>query len=325
MKNYRIFGEFTTKSPLSHISEAISTHSYLVQEPILQEDGTLEEVFCYNGNAWRGQLRDLAAQYLLDKLNMTVSLDAFHLLFSGGKIGGDQSINIEQARAMRRAVPMIALFGGGVGNQILPGKMKVGSSYPVCLEAMPALSEDKHLEALKISYRALTMEKSFTRTDDSKNPNAITFVSPTDAVLLESDSKKSAKKEVSTQMRMTSELVIPGVKLAHEIDLAQVSEVELGALVSALHRFAQVPYIGGQSNRGHGRVDYRASIVCSETGEQHDLIKISSTGLPKLSKVAEQAKQAYDQHLQAQYDAFLEKKESEIRNLLGAPACGSLL
>lgn len=324
MKNYRIFGEFITKSPLSHISEAISTHSYLVQEPILQPDGSLEEVFCYNGNAWRGQLRDLAAQYLLDKLNMTVSLDAFHLLFSGGKIGGDQSINIEQARAMRRAVPMIALFGGGVGNQILPGKMKVGSSYPICLEAMPALSDDKHMEAIKISYRAITMEKSFTRTDDSKNPNAIDFVSPTDAVLLESDSKKAAKKEVSTQMRMTSELIIPGVKLAHEIDLVQVSEVELGALVSALHRFAQVPYIGGQSNRGHGRVGYHATIVCSETGEQHDLIKISSTGLPKLSKVAEQAKQTYDDHLQAQYDAFLEKKESEIRNLLGAPACGSL-
>lgn len=94
--------------------------------------------------------------------------------------------------------------------------------------------------------------------------------------------------------------------------------------MSALHRFAQVPYIGGQSNRGHGRVGYHATIVCSETGEQHDLIKISSTGLPKLSKVAEQAKQAYDQHLQAQYDAFLEKKESEIRSLLGAPACGSL-
>lgn len=324
MKNYRIFGEFITKSPLSHISEAISTHSYLVQEPILQPDGTLEEVFCYNGNAWRGQLRDLAAQYLLDKLNMTVSLDAFHLLFSGGKIGGDQSINIEQARAMRRAVPMIALFGGGVGNQILPGKMKVGSSYPVCMEAMPALAEDKYMDAIKISYRALTMEKSFTRMDDSKNPNATTFVSPTDSALLESDSKKSAKTEVSTQMRMTSELIIPGVKLAHEIDLVQVSEVELGALVSGLHRFAQVPYIGGQSNRGHGRVGYHATIVCSETGEQHDLIKISSNGLPKLSKVAEQAKQAYDQHLQAQYDAFLEKKESEIRNLLGAPACGSL-
>lgn len=325
MKNYRIFGEFLTKSPLSHISEAISTHSYLVQEPILQPDGTIEEVFCYNGNAWRGQLRDLAAQYLLEKLNMQVSLDAFHLLFSGGKIGGDQSIDVAQARQMRRAIPMIALFGGGVGNQILPGKMKVGSSYPVCLEAMPAISEDKHMEAIKISYRALTTEKSFTRMDDSKNPSAVDYVSPLDAPQLEHDGKKAKKdSEVSTQMRMTSELIIPGVKLAHEIDLVQVSEVELGALVSALHRFAQIPYIGGQSNRGHGRVGYHATIVCSETGEQHDLIKISSTGLPKLSKVAEQAKQAYDDHLQAQYDAWLEKKESEIRGLLGAASCGQL-
>ena len=324
MKNYRIFGSFVTKSPLSHISEAISTVSYLVQEPILQPDGQIEEVFCYNGNAWRGQLRDLAAQYLLEKLNIQVSLDAFHLLFSGGKIGGDQSIDIAQARMMRKTVPMIALFGGGVGNQILPGKMKVGSSYPVCLEAIPALAEDKHMDALKVSYRALTMEKSFTRMDDSKKPDSIEYVSPIDAPQLENDGKSKKKDEVSTQMRMTSELIIPGVELAHEIDLVQVSEVELGALVSAMHRFAQIPYIGGQSNRGHGRVSYQAKIVDSETGEVHDLIKVSSTGLPKLSGIAQQAKDSYDAHLQAQYDAYLERKESEIRNLLGAPECGSL-
>lgn len=324
MKNYRIFGSFVTKSPLSHISEAISTVSYLVQEPILQPDGQIEEVFCYNGNAWRGQLRDLAAQYLLEKLNIQVSLDAFHLLFSGGKIGGDQSIDIAQARMMRKTVPMIALFGGGVGNQILPGKMKVGSSYPVCLEAIPALAEDKHMDALKVSYRALTMEKSFTRMDDSKKPDSIEYVSPIDAPQLENDGKSKKKDEVSTQMRMTSELIIPGVELAHEIDLVQVSEVELGALVSAMHRFAQIPYIGGQSNRGHGRVSYQAKIVDSETGEVHDLIKVSSTGLPKLSGIAQQAKDSYDAHLKAQYDAYLERKESEIRNLLGAPECGSL-
>jgi hypothetical protein len=48
----------------------------------------IEEVFSYSGNAWRGQLRDLAASYMLDALGSpTLSLDAFHLLYSGGRIG----------------------------------------------------------------------------------------------------------------------------------------------------------------------------------------------------------------------------------------------
>ena len=150
-----------------------------------------------------------------------MSLDAFHLLFSGGKIGGDQSIDIGQARSMRRAVPMIALFGGGVGNQILPGKLRVGISYPVCREAIRLLPDYLHEQAAKFSYRQMTMEKSYTRMDDSKNPAQNGFVNPIDAPMLDGPKAKKKYGEASTQMRMTSELLIPGVSLFHQIDLLQ--------------------------------------------------------------------------------------------------------
>jgi CRISPR type IV-associated protein Csf2 len=324
LKHFRIFGQFTTQSPLSHIGETISTTTYLVEEPILQPSGEIEPVFCYNGNAWRGQLRDLAAQYMLDKLGCTVSLEAFHLLFSGGRIGGDQSVDINQARQMRRVVPMIGLFGGGVGNQIMPGKLRVSSSYPVCREAMPALPDDLHASALAVSYRQLTMEKSYTRMDDSKNDKLTDqLISAVDAPLLEGGKAKKKEGEASTQMRMTSELLIPGVVLHHEIDCLDVSLIELGALVSAMNAFAASPYIGGQCNRGHGRVKYASTILDMETGEAHDFIKVDG-GLAKLSQPAAEAKEAYDKHLQEQYDQFLAKSETEIRGLLGAEQCGSL-
>lgn len=301
--NYRISGLFTTKSPLSHISEAISTNSYLVQEPILQQDGTLEEVFCYNGNAWRGQLRDCAAISLLNSLDCQISLEAFHLLFTGGKIGGDQSIDIEQARAMRSTVPMISLFGGGIGNQILSGKMKVGNSYPLCTEALSVLPFKHHDEAQKVSYADLTFEKSFTRFDDIKDldKQALSHEQPTD--------KK--KKEVSTQMRMTSELLVSGVKLAHEIDLVDVSMVEIGALVAALSLFAQTPYIGGQSNKGHGRVHYASKITNTTTGEEHNFVWVHDE--LKLSDFAKDALNAYQAHVDSNKD--------NIAKLLGAK-CG---
>ena len=320
VNNYRIYGCFKTKSPLSHISESISTNSYLVQDPILQPDGEIEEVFAYNGNAWRGQLRDLSATYLLEKLGMKVDLDAFHLLFSGGKIGGDQSIDIAKAKLMRKVVPHISIFGGGIGTQIMQGKLKVGSSYPLCVEALPVLHSQYYQQAKNISYADLTTEKSFTRFDDSKNFDLQSKVSLADQPLLETKSKKK-DGDVSTQMRMTSELLIAGVALVHEIDLVSVDEIELGAFVSALVQFAQVPYIGGQSNKGHGRVDYVAQIVNTKTGEVQELFKMDGD-IPKLSDVAQQAKDAYDDHLMKIYNAFLEQKESEIRGLLGVSECG---
>ncbi|MFU8927565.1 hypothetical protein [Acinetobacter puyangensis] len=321
MNNYRIHGRFVTRSPLSHISESISTNSYLAQDPILQPNGEIEEVFAYSGNAWRGQLRDLSATYLLEKLDTQIDLDEFHLLYSGGKIGGDQSIDILKAKLMRKIVPHVSIFGGGIGTQIMQGKLKVGSSYPLCIEALPVLHERYYCGlATKVSYADLTFEKSFTRFDDSKNFDLHEKVKVSDQHLLETKPKKK-ESEVSTQMRMTSELIVAGTQLVHEIELVNVSEVELGAFVAAFTRFAQAPYIGGQSNKGHGRVSYFAEIVNLSTGEVQDLIKINSE-LPQLSVVGQQAKDAYDEHLTKIYNAFLEQKESEIRGLLGASQCG---
>lgn len=323
LNSYRIIGNFTAMSPISHIGEAISTTSYLVEEPIIQENGGIENVFVYNGNAFRGQLRDFAASYLLDKLNIKVSLDAFHLLFSGGKIGGDQSINIAQAKEMRKSVPMISIFGGGIGNQILPGKLRVGGSYPVCIETIRILPDEFHKKAINLSYRQMTVEKSFTRTDDSKNPNLTHGMNDKDVLLLGNSSKKSS--EVSTQMRMTSELLIAGSDLVHQIDLIDVDDIELGAFISALSMFSKTPYIGGQSNKGHGLVSYNSKIINMNTGETNDFVKINHDCCIKLSKIANDSKQKYDELLQTQYDEYILNSKSQISGLLGAEKCGLLL
>ena len=296
MNNYRISAKFTTKSPLSHISDAISTNSYLVQEPILQENDEIEEVFCYNGNAWRGQLRDLCAINLLNTLDKQISLDAFHLLFTGGKIGGEQSINIEQAKALRKAITMISLFGGGVGNQILAGKMKVGNSYPVCKQAIPVLPQKYHHHAQKINYSDLTFEKSFTRFDDSKNPEKQEYINQ--PII---DKKK---KEATTQMRTTSELLVAGAELVHEIHLVGATEAELGLLVEALLTFAKAPYIGGQSNKGHGRVHLATTITNTDTGDEHNFVWVHDD--VKVSDFAQKMLDAYHQHIQKNLDAIAE-------------------
>ena len=333
--NIKLAGLFTLRSPLSHIGESISTTSYLVQEPVLQLDGTVEEVFCYSGNAWRGQLRDLAAIYMLEHLGAPrVSLDVFHLLFSGGRIGGDQVIDINQARIYRRTVPMLALWGGGVGNQILPGKIRVGNCYPLCREAIPVLPSCHHEEADAVEYRELTFEKSFSRKDDAKDDRLSAFLpEPLQAKRLlevtrepQSESKgdfdlkpegKREEKKLADQMRMTCELLIAGAKLHTEIVALDVTEVELGALVSAIHAFSRSPHIGGQANKGHGLVTLVYDYLDLDAGKQGAFLTVGD-GPSLLAPPAAEAKEAYDQYLRISYDAMLQERGGEIRQLLGA-------
>jgi len=329
--NLRLTGRFTLRSPLSHIGETISTTAYLVQEPILQPDRTIEETFCYSGNAWRGQLRDLAAAYMLDKLGggdgpARVNLDAFHLLFSGGRIGGAQVTDIGAARRMRAAIPMLAMWGGGVGNQILAGKMRVSNCYPVCREAIPALPPVLHEEAEKVGYRGLTHEKSFSRRDDAKIDTVAGYIAPPNRDLIGAPTsgegkpakdKKASGDGPANQMRMTVELLAAGAALYTEIDILDATDVEVGSLVSALHAFSRSPYIGGQSGKGHGRVTLVYDYLDMDTGKAGAFLAVSD-GPALLAPPAQAAKEAYDQHLRQLYDAMLTGRSGEIKGLLGA-------
>ena len=287
----KLEGLFTTRSPLSHIGENISIGSYLVQEPIIQPDNSVIEVFVYSGNAWRGQLRDCAAAYLLKRMNEKVKLDAYHLLFSGGKIGGDQSINIGQIQALRQNIPMIGLFGGGINNSLMPGLMRVGNCYPLCEEAKPALPKLWH-DRCTGSYSDYTFEKELTRMDDSKNADLMEFSS-------EERTTEKKKGEASTQMRFSGELLATGVQLRTYIHLLNDAEMYLGVLLSALSEFADSPFIGGQGTRGHGLVDLDYQL----NGEA--FCWIDESGL-RLTDRASEILEAYNTHIDQHHDKAVE-------------------
>ncbi|KWT70744.1 hypothetical protein APY04_0805 [Hyphomicrobium sulfonivorans] len=322
LSSFRLHGIFTLRSPLSHIGETISASSHLAQDQILQPDGELTPVFAYSGNAWRGQLRDLSAAYMLDAIGSPrVGLDAFHLLFSGGAIGGAQNTDIAQARRMRAAMPHLAVFGGGVGNQILEGKLRVGSSYPICQEAIPVLPPRLHDEARKFAYADCTFEKEYSRRDDAKIESVRRHLNDDPEMTLLDAPKKGKKTaatdDVPTQMRIRSELVCPGVRLYSWITVHDVSLEQMGCLIAALHSFSRSPHIGGQASRGHGLVDVAYEFEDLSSGEVHDLIKIED-GRSLLAPKAVEAKAAYDEHLRNLYDQLLANNEDSIKTLLGA-------
>ncbi|MEW5952613.1 MAG: hypothetical protein AB1815_02485 [Bacillota bacterium] len=334
--NLRLDGKVTLLSPLSHIGSSVGPDSFLSEDIIIGTDGHPIEVFCYSGNSFRGILRDKAAEYMTEKLGgIRYNPDVFYLLFSGGSLGGTQSVDIDQARMYRRNIPMLSVFGGGVGNQILTGKIKVGAMYPLVSECQRVLPE--HLrDANAPSWRQWTFEKSFTRMDDAKNEklrkylagaenDGLIATSKPQALLVGEDvpeappePAKKKKEEPPQQMRYTVEMLAAGAVLYQRIDLCDLSDLELGAFVSAMVEFSKSNYIGGKSGTGHGLVDIHYDWRPAGAKENSGKFLAVTTDQLWLSKPAEAARNKYDDFLVTLYDRYLENHAEELTKLLAA-------
>jgi len=312
MNHYRIETIYTLLQPLSHIGESESTQSFLNTTTVVN-NGVPEEVFVYTGNALRGMLRDCGARYLLNKLDIRVPLKAFHLLFSGGSIGGAQSLDIDQARVIRKALPFVSLFGGGVGNQILDGKLKQTFVYPICRETNNIIPS--YIEKSDYSWRHFTNVIEFSRKDDEKNVNLAEqfLINNEEIQLIEGENKKKKEKDgPATQMRYGVEYLAAGTKLWHRWDII-CNELELGAFVSCLHEWQKQPYLGGMSGKGFGLVAAEMDLVKEDGRESFAQI---GQEFIKLGTTAEQTKKAYDEHLKEMYDSYLIDNKEEFTKLL---------
>lgn len=317
-------GSYKLLAPLSHIGESHGIDSYLATQDIIGHDGRPTEVFVYSGNAIRGMLRDCGAKYFLDNLSqnklLQVPLAMFYFLFSGGTIGGDQKVDIDQARNIRKMVPIASIFGGGVGNQILAGKLCVNDAYPCCAECAHFIPAQYIPDGALLSWRQMTTERSYTRTDDAKDERKIHFIAPDvkqleGSALFEEPAKKEKKKDdAPVQMRYTVEVLQAGSQLYHRIDVRDLSDIEMGALTSAIYEWSKSPYIGGKANIGMGRahVEY---VWRPFNGEEELFIKTTQE-VPLLGKLASETKQAYDQYLH-EYNQYLEQEKESLVKLLG--------
>lgn len=243
---------YTMKQPLSHIGESESTASFLNTIRLVC-GSKVKEVFALTGNAIRGTLRDCAARDLLRRLGVKVGKKEFNILFSGGNISGTMTTDVDQAKAYRDLLPMISVFGAGVGNQILAGKMTMGFALPVCDETKDIIPQLVAMdwELTKNSWKSLTGVINFTRFDDTKNVNYRDF--------LNAEKDGTEKDSATTQMRYEVEYLVPGSQLYHVINFSLDNDdrglVELGAFVAALKEFSKSPILGGMGGKGFGLCD----------------------------------------------------------------------
>ncbi len=280
-----ISGVYELLSGLSHIGETSGIDSYLNTQQIIK-DGTVEEIFVYSGNAVRGALRDAAATFLLTDgdTEKKVNNDLFQLLFSGGNISGEQKTDIGKFIKIREDIPMVSVFGGGIGSSILSGKICVSDGYPICEETINILPKE-YEEECTLSWKKLTGERSYTRQDDSKNVLKNKFMS------IQKEEEKKEKGEASIQMRYTVETLSAGARIWQMIQINDLTSIELGCLVSAIYEMSKLPYLGGKKNIGMGRY------LLNYKYQDEDFVTVEKDGNIILSRLSESVLSAYKEHI----------------------------
>lgn len=259
MRIYELRAVVTALTSISHIGESLSVASMLRREKIIQADGSIEEVPIISGNSIRGVLRDVGMLHMLRKLGYgereaRLRLPAFHFLLSGGALTKDGSgaLSVEDARRWRELIPLVSLFGGALGTQILPGKLKMGKMIPICIETAHLLPAEVAPLAQSSVWDMLQQE-AYTRKDDAKNENIRHLLhDPSDqqqALLAATESE--AKPQ---QMRYYVETIAAGTRLYWDMILCDVTELEFDAFAVTLAEFGRMPFIGGRSAAGHGKI-----------------------------------------------------------------------
>lgn len=317
MRTIEYSGIVTALSSLFHGGgDSFGINSKLRREKFVQPDGTVEEIPVISGNAVRGILRDLGMWHMCRSLGYGdgerpegLSLPAFYFLFSGGsltKVSG-RGLDIDRARELRELIPLVGIFGGAMGNQIMPGKLKVDKMIPICRETVHLLPDSVIPERPESIWEYL-QEEMYTRKDDEKDENKRMLIDSQVRYLLESEAREKRQKTEqpavqentgqNQQMMYYVETMAAGIQLYWSVVLTDVTDIEFDAFVTCLVEFSRQPYIGAKSNVGLGK-------VAINFNEWHTIdSRVSANGA------------VVDLPMGAKYQQHLQQKAAAIRNLL---------
>lgn len=307
MRTYILEGIVTALSSISHNGgERNGTITQLRREKFVQPTGKVAKVPVISGNAVRGILRDRGMFSMLQQLGYGVNRDtgevtglplsAFYFLFSGGALTstGESGIDIEKFRTMRETIPLIGLFGGAIGNIIMPGKMKIGKLLPICNETAHLLPERFVPENTQTIWEYCQTEM-YTRRDDEKNDRVRMLINRP-AI----GDGEPAKPATPQQMKYDVETLAAGTQFYWKIVLEDVSDVEFEAFLATVLEFSKAPNVGGKSGVGHGEI----SIKLDKWIEVDSRVNLQGTEL--------------DVKLGTKYKEHLKKNGAGIKNFLNA-------
>jgi CRISPR type IV-associated protein Csf2 len=308
VKTYSFDGIVTAVSSIMHNGgEQNGIATQLRREKFVQPSGKVERVPVISGNAIRGILRDVGMADMLRRIGYGdekgLPLNAFYFLFSGGALSstGAEGLNVGHFRTMKELIPLIGLFGGAIGNAIMPGKLKIGKLIPICAETMHLLPESVRPEEPQTIWDYCQTEM-YTRKDDEKNDKIRELINAEERKMLSDGAAKQDLTKASTaqQMMYRVETLAAGTQFYWKITLDDPTDIEFEAFLTTMLVYSKTPYLGGRSAVGHGEIAMK----------MNNWVQIDSRFAPQASGVDVPLGQKYSQHLQergAEIRDFLEK------------------
>lgn len=245
----------------------------LNRSPHILSDGSVRDIAEVTGNAMRSGLRRATALLILDSLGLLKegafeSADAVRFLFNGGAgSGSDNSLRIDDVRAMNALIPSSALFGGSTKGMIHFGRLEVSPAVLVCEETLGDLppwqveklggitihpsvvyesriNEYQHDETAKPAGRFLLSPEAQKKLNDrlSARERASDNDDP-----VEAEANKGGMRPYSTQA------ITRGALFSWQVVAHVHNEIEEATFRAMLSAFLRRPVVGSGRRVGHGR------------------------------------------------------------------------
>lgn len=233
-------GVATAQSSIVHSAEALGTVSYLRRERFLSPAGVLEEIPVISGNAWRGLLRDRAADLWWEAAGKPqLTLAVMHALWSGGALAKVSGPTLTGARLqeLRALCPVVGVFGTAGGGRIIGGALQVGKMLPIC-------EETRHLLPAHLAAGPLPTMWDLTQIEYySRFPN-----DPARADVADEDEDKPRLA------RYGVETFIAGTRFYTWCSLTWPTPAQEAFFAEVLADFVGDAHVGGMNRTGHGRL-----------------------------------------------------------------------
>ena len=259
--------QFTTLSPLAHGSDQKAGNATLFRrmQIITTTNGSLNLPF-YAGNAFRGELRDLLADNLLENIEKTrkqLTKWFFYIIYSGGSLsdnadaakvfskmlGKDGAIKGQGFREFRDILPGLSVLGSAMGNRIIPGRINISDFRPECYEWA---NGEKHVGQL---FDWLYLTRREDDEDHAEGENA--------------------------SMIANTEVIKPGITFHGGIDIHDyISDLEKSALGMGLELLQKKGYIGADNRRGFGKIKVEIK-NCPDSSLHEKYLKENKEGIIK--------------------------------------------
>lgn len=238
---YEIEGTVTALTPIFHGGDEKTGSTPVLRTIMVYVDGVGEVPIPYiSGNGIRGKLRRLSIKDFLDMLEYEITnTKLHHALFSGGVLESTSDttgvIDLAFRKKVRELMPPVAIFGCALGNQMIQGNLIVEHMWPICEEYKPYLPEEYQKDPrAERPIRTFTDQSFITRRDDLR--------------------EERVEDEQAVQMKVDYECFVPGTKFYHRFVLQLPDQLQLSCFGRVLDLFEAMPYVGGRSSSGDGKV-----------------------------------------------------------------------